>query len=299
MIAQPSSASSVSVARTGKVLTDWQVMTAPAACSGGEISDRKRPPSTLQQRVHGQQARPQRLRAVQALTDHGRVVHAHRHPPEAAVEGLRGHPHAAAHRIEGEVLGDRQLGEPRRRQLDAPLDGLVPHADGLEEPRGPPQRRVLAGLDHGDHPDVVERRRAALGVDRWVDDPERRRRRVLRRARRVGEQRVALPQQRADELLELGHGALPEQVGDERVVGVEAARGLQRHERVEGLRAQADPAAARILRGDRAAPRRDGHRPLGRAAPRHLGDLQAVVLAAVEDHPGEVERQRGCPSGSE
>ena len=55
---------------------------------------------------------------------------------------------------------------------------------------------------------------------------------------------------------------------------------------------QPDPAAARVVRGDRPLPHRDRHPPRRRAAPRHQDDLQPIVLAAVEDGPVEVEDER-------
>ena len=145
----------------------------------------------------------------------------------------------------------------------------------------------LAGLEHELHPRAVERVRRAGRVDRRVDDPERRRRRVLGRARRVRVQRVALVEQRGEQALDAHSSS--------RTVSSnvwQPALGLAPRQRLERLVPQPDPAAAGVVGGDRAPPDLDRHPPARRAAPRHEHDLQPVVGAAVEHRAVEVEAER-------
>ena len=75
-------------------------------------------------------------------------------------------------------------------------------AAGDEEAHLGGHRAPGSALDQALDAQVVEGRRQRRGVGRRVGDAERRRRRVLGRARRVGVQRVALVEQRVDERLE-------------------------------------------------------------------------------------------------
>ena len=63
-----------------------------------------------------------------------------------------------------------------------------------------PSTRVRRRLEHAAQLEVVERARERRRVHGRIDDPERRRRGVLGRPRRVRVERVALAQQRVDEL---------------------------------------------------------------------------------------------------
>ena len=187
-IVAPSTVSSFSLARTGKMLMWSQAATAAAALGPGATGEAKRPPGRVGDEVRGAQRRAQRPRAIQPLGHLGRVVHAHRDPHEPALERRRGEPDAALHVVEGEL--DRRIG----LELDPALAAL------LEE--GERAGHRLAGLEHELHPRAVERVRRAGRVDRRVDDPERRRRRVLGRARRVRVERVALVEQRGEQALD-------------------------------------------------------------------------------------------------
>ena len=123
------------------------------------------------------------------------------------------------------------------------------------------QETCLAPFLHAAlHPHPVVRDGALARVLRRVDDPERRRRRVLGRLRRVGIELVALPHERVDERLERGH---PQQLRDRGVVAGQPVGGLARGEPVERRGLQAHPAPARVVRRHQRAPRL--HRQLARA----------------------------------
>ena len=194
------------------------------------------------------------------------------------VDDLHGHqaavvlqPRPAAHAAELE----RDLA--RLRQLDRA--GQAAHG-----------RRQRAAVDEALHPHPVVRDGALARVLRRVDDPERRRRRVLGRLGRVGIELVALPHERVDERLERGH---PQQLRDRGVVAGQPVGGLARGEPVERRGLQAHPAAARVVGRHQRAPRL--HRQLagGRAAPRHHRDLHL----AVQDRAAEVEGERHLAVG--
>ena len=132
---------------------------------------------------------------------------------------------------------------PQRRQLeladaDAPLDRLVTLAARLEEPHLDLELGILAA-DEALQPEVVE----AVLVAGRIDDPERRRGRVLVRSGRVRVERVALVEQRVDELLDHVSTFL-EQLRHGGVERREAALGLAQLQPPEGVVLQADPAAA-------------------------------------------------------
>ena len=125
-------------------------------------------------------------------------------------------------------------------------------------------------------------------VGRRVDDPERRRRRVLRRSGRVGVERVALVEQRVDELVEPAHRASRRAVGDRRVEASAArARARRARSSVERLGLEPDEAARRDSGVSISSRHTASEQPVPRvAAPRHQRDLQPVVLAAS---------RRSCP----
>ncbi len=87
-------------------------------------------------------------------------------------------------------------------ELHAPLDGAVLLAGRLQEAHLTGHDGAIA-VDDELHLHAVEGVRLRLRVVVRIDDPERRRRRVLRRAGRVRVQGVALEQQRVDEPLEV------------------------------------------------------------------------------------------------
>ena len=107
--------------------------------------------------------------------------------------------------LECELLADAaagEVGERRRRDLEHSRLTLVAIAGGLEEADGPAHFSVLSDVEDAVDAQVVEGRRTLLGVCGRIDDPERRRRCVLGRGRRVGVERVALVEERFDERLE-------------------------------------------------------------------------------------------------
>ena len=79
---------------------------------------------------------------------------------------------------------------------------LVALAGRREEANLAAQHRVGVRGHYGAQLEVVKRRRQRCRVDGRIDDPERCRRGVLGRTRGVGVERVALVEQRVDELLE-------------------------------------------------------------------------------------------------
>ena len=185
-------------------------------------------------------AAPRRARSASAV-DLGRVVDAGADPPArpspSSVERLGAQPRPAAQRrlaLELE-LARRPRSPPssasaRRLELEPALDRLVALArrPAGSAPSRPARRSGSASSTHSTRrwSKVVG---AALGVGRRVDDPERGRGRVLGRARRVRIERVALVEQRGDELLELlAHqpSSLVEQLVDDRVEGRQPALGL-------------------------------------------------------------------------
>ena len=168
------------------------------------------PAAHLGDDVGGHQARPQHLVSVQLGRpgpQRGRVVDAEAHPREPVAQGLDAHPHAPGDRLlsrERELLATAfaQLGERGGGELDPARRRLVALALGGQERERARQLGVGAGLDQTVHPQVVEGRRAGLGVGGRVDDPERGRGRVLGRPRRVGVERVALVEQGVEQALE-------------------------------------------------------------------------------------------------
>ena len=190
----------------------------PCASSG----ETKRPPSSREDRVRGEQARAQRLGAVQALGHRRGVVHAEHHAPAAVAEVVGRHPHAAVQRAVLEGLR-RAASRPARasrapRRLEAPRHRLVASSPAPCRKRTSPVS--TASPSAGAMP-CMRSWSKVLGVDlrvgRRVDDAERRRRRVLGRARRVRVERVALVQQRAEQLLERrrpSSARLLQQLGD-------------------------------------------------------------------------------------
>ena len=211
-IAAPSTASSLGVASTGKVLTLRQASTAsPAAPCRLERRD-EAAAGRLDDDVRGQKACPKRLRATHGLHipgEGGRVVDAHHDPGEPGLLEHRGpEPDPSLQRrlaLEAELPADsrrRQLGERAGRNAEPALDPLVALAGRLQEADGALQHRLRVRLEHALDPQVVEGARIALRVRGRVDDPERRRGGVLRGSRRVRIEGVALVQQRGDELFE-------------------------------------------------------------------------------------------------
>ncbi len=220
---------------------------------------------------------------------------------------VRGVVHAAAHERAATVAELGAHGEPppvelavcrspsvTSGQLDPALERLVALAARRQEAQRRGQRR--AGPGSATHSSRAWSNAPAhsAAYARRIDDPERRRRRVLRRARRVGVQRVALVQQRGDELIEHRR---PQQLLDACVEARQPPRraaGVQRRER---LVAQPDPAAAGVVLGDHRPPGRDRQPKLRGRAPWHRHDLQPPVRAAVEDGAAEVEAERDLAVG--
>ena len=182
-----------------------------------------------------------------------------------------------------EVEGHSTCSSPKRiaRQLDPPR--LAP-GGAPRSPAGSGSRRDERGspIGHALDLQVVERRAAAGRVDRRVDDPERRRRRVLGRARRVGVERVALVEQGVDELLEhQPSSSSATQASKDGRPGL----GLALLQAVERRGLEPHPAAARVVERHHPLPVRDGELVLRRAAPRHHRDL----------HPARPRSRGSCP----
>ena len=158
--------------------------------------------------------------AIEALGHRRRVVHAEHHAPAARRRGRR--PTSARARAGRRARRARRAasaarsasvrpGASRRRgtawwvspapcrKRTSPLRTASPSACAM-----PCMRSLSNVLGRG------------LRVGRRVDDPERGRRRVLGRARRVGVQGVALVEQRAQELLERGIHVSPPPAGRRR-----------------------------------------------------------------------------------
>ena len=181
MIAAPSSASSASVASTGKVLT----LSAPPVASSGET---KRPPSSLRTGcVESRLAAsaPARSRPTVA----GVVLWTHsitrQRPSPRSSADIRTRPCSAAV-LEGlDVRLAGQVGERAPRRLEAPRHRLMAVPRALQEAHLAGQHRIAVRARDALHAQLVEGRGRGLGVGRRVDDPERGRRRVLGRARRV------------------------------------------------------------------------------------------------------------------
>ena len=123
-----------------------------------------------------------------------------------------------------------------------------------------------------------------------VDDPERRRRRVLRRARRVRVERVALVQQRVHERVK--HRAAPPR----RRRTTAARRRLALLQPVQRRGLQPHPAAAGVVERHHPLPVLDRELVARGAAPRDHRDLH-VALLGEQDRPREVERQRDLAVG--
>ena len=138
----------------------------------------------------------------------GLVVHAEPEARQLRSQELRAHRDAPAelaalHR-EAELAPQRPARELRQRhraQLERALLGLVALPARLEEEDRAVEARVGARREHGLEPQHREGRRLSVGVGRRVDDPERRRGRVLD-AGRVRVEGVALVEQRPDQLLD-------------------------------------------------------------------------------------------------
>ena len=191
MIAAPSTASSSGLARTGKMLTFAHVMTAVATSSSGLIGEAKRPPAA-QRTTTCVESSEDAIAVVRSSPSATSVVFstAHGHAVQAA-EVLGRQPRVGGHGAE------RDVGLARSVEVDPVRLPGHEAVHARREPLGPDRDALQL------HPLV--RVRAAGGVGGRVHDPERRRRRVLRRARRVGVELVALPEQGVDELVEVAH----------------------------------------------------------------------------------------------
>ena len=219
MIAAPSSASSASVASTGKVLT-----LAPGASAARRTARREREHRMVESSALAQ--RPARSGpGANGVALWTRSVT--REPVAEVDRRSRGGRAAPEGRLDVRLGGVAGELDPRARRRATRL--AAPGASG-SAPRPPPRRR---------RPRASPRMRAgrtcsaACRVGRRVDDAERRRRRVLGRARRVRVERVALVEQRLDAA---PRGRRPRQpssssVGDAGVVGRQPQPGLRRASR--------------------------------------------------------------------
>ena len=149
-------------------------------------------------------------------------------------------------------------------------------------------------------PGVVERAGAFGRVGRRVDDPERRRGRVLGRAGRVRVQRVALVQQRVDELVDaaVSHRAPRESRSETQASSVASPRSsFARWSASSVWERSATQAVFGVVVLDRLPPHRHRHPEVDRLRPRDQHHLQAAVLAGVVDHAVEVQRERRLAVG--
>ena len=269
------------------------VITAVAACSGGEIGETKRPP-----------ARARTTTCVESSDDRERARRdrAPRRPrwccarqtatrTQPARSPARGAAHATRHRRRSELRASpaRRASAARRLVRSPPGSRKAPSPRAVSAAR--PRALQL-------HPRAVERVRAAGRVRGRVDDPERRRRRVLGRARRVRVQRVALVQQRVDELLQSLTSSSRAAPGSWRRTCAGPRSALRARERVERLGAAAGSSRRRgSARPSRAATPSTGMRH--RAVQLHgtCTTCSRSSLAAVEHHPVEVEGQRHVAVG--
>ena len=179
----------------------------------------KRPPSTLTQRMGREQRALERRRPVEPVPARRAVLDAQRDLERP----VRERPCRPG--------GGRRPAERRRRRPRPSTSTAVgssarsaagaggsasrrtaprwPRSGGRQEAHLGVQHRLARGLDHAPQLEVVERARRAGCVRGRVDDAERRRRGVLRGSRRVRIERVALPEQGVDQLLErLSHREL-------------------------------------------------------------------------------------------
>ena len=156
----------------------------------------------------------------------------------------------------------------RARRSARPASSIRRSAPSWRSPATWRKRTVARSLASGLRPGPRTRAaggrrspRCALGVGRRVDDPERRRRRVLGRARRVGVERVALVEKRVDQVLERRvHADQPRlstrsastarRAARERAASkVGSPRSVRRAaSRCDGLAVERDPAAERVVR---------------------------------------------------
>ncbi len=196
------------------MFTHALVITAMAACSGGAIGERNLPPAiraitcveSSELRSAALRSRPSATSVVLCTLAVMRVIPSNRTWADMRTcpcTHSNSNPVATPSPVQSSASG--VAGSSTRRA-----------SPWWRSPAGSRKRTVsasvasLGGLDDPLHLDAVEGRRAARGVHGRVDDPERRRRRVLRRTGRVGIEGVALHQQRLDELVEVrGHPASP------------------------------------------------------------------------------------------
>ena len=184
----PSTASSASVASTGQMLT----LSAPL--SSGE---RKRPAEMRTHDVRRDQRPGERAAAVEPATAPRTCCARSSARPPTRPPRLGAQREAPAVELGRHPLAERRPGRARRgarRPRGARRSGPGSGASRSECVRG-------AGIGHALEPGMVERPGALRRVGRRVHDPERRRGRVLGRPGRVRVQRVALVEQRCDELL--------------------------------------------------------------------------------------------------
>ena len=135
----------------------------------------------------------------------GRVVNAGADAKEPVAERLAAHANTTAHRLfagELELRADPlrcELGQRRRRKLDPALGGLVALARGLQEEKGGGQAGLALDLEHAFEAQMIVSRDVERRIGGRIDDPERRRGRVLGRSRGVGIEGVSLIEKRGDE----------------------------------------------------------------------------------------------------
>ncbi len=193
---------------------------------GDSSGETKRPPRTREQRVRRDQRVLERLARASRRRTACRCGC-------ARVTWWR--PGSSSLDVEVDLARERR--QIDHADADAPLDRLVALAARLQEAHVDLDLRVVAAHERL-HLQVVE----AVRVAGRVDDPERRRRRVLAGAGRVRVERVALEEQRVDELV------------DHRVAPARAGRRSRR-------RRSAGPARAWCARG------RAASRPASRTKP--------------------------------
>ena len=236
----------------------------------------------------------QRRRAVEPGGDLGRVVHAG--ADQDAPPSSSGSERSVKRPPANSALTrspDRRPGRARRARSRG-LVALAARAPGSAAWRS--ASRAGLGVGHALEPGVVEGARALGGVGRRVDDPERRRGRVLGRVRactgtaRSPRTAATRPAPRA-----LTHRCRPPaRAARRRRRRSSAARARPRRSfsAASVVVVEPDPAAARVVLGDHRPPGRDRHLELRRAAPRHRHHLQLAARRAVEDGAVEVEAER-------
>ena len=212
----------------------------------GAIGEAKRPPGRVRDEVRG----AQRRRAARPRDP------APRAPRSCCARTSR--PAPARRRAASWRAG---RGPARRRRRTRPSRRLRPRPAARRSPRG--RRACPVTVSPGSSTSCIRARSNVCGaagrVDRRVDDPERRRRRVLGRVRRVRVERVALVEQRGEQALDAHSSS---RTVSSNVCSPRSA--LRRAERLERLALQADPAAAGVVGVDRAPPDR---RPASASAP--------------------------------